>query len=99
LYTNEYDIRQYERMLSCIERFKKGALEINNFISDLEALINCIQEPDHSWKEKFNQEWAVLEDTYSYVLSDDRTIFSNDELDLISRSVENLEALIKQVLH
>jgi hypothetical protein len=41
---------------------------VRKLIGDLEALVECPEDVEKTWKESLYKQWSVQEDTYSYVL-------------------------------
>jgi hypothetical protein len=91
---NDYDKRQYLLMLRCLRAFDDGKMSIHQLIGNLKALLACLQEPDAVWKERFHQEWAVLEEVNAVAQSDGRSELSSDEL----RQVQDAVSTIKKIL-
>ncbi len=94
---NDYDKRQYALMIRSIEEFKKENLSANGLIGNLEALLVCLQEPDPNWKKLFRQEWAIIEDNYAVMRSEERSEFSLEEKRMVEKAIEKIQALLVQI--
>jgi hypothetical protein len=62
---NDYDARQYEQMEAQISAYESGTVRLHELIASLEALMDCLQQPDQEWLKEFRKHWAVLEQAYA----------------------------------
>lgn len=94
---NEFDQRQYELMRKCISGFEIGNLDIRVLINSLRSLTNSLQAPNNEWKNKFLQEWWILEEIYSIASSKEQDYLSKEDSDDIIDAVNNMKQLLRQV--
>ncbi len=51
-----------------IKLFEQGKIDLGTLISDLRALLDCLQELNDTWVNNIYSEWFVLEQVYSVAL-------------------------------
>ena len=94
-YEHEYNLRQLRLMLGFIHEYQEGAQTLRALIDDLEALSNCLQNPEKSWIERFQSEWGVLEDIYAVMRYEKRTQLTDVENRLIEEAIIKLNFFVQ----
>ncbi|MBV9470592.1 MAG: hypothetical protein JOZ57_15240 [Abitibacteriaceae bacterium] len=90
---NEYDLRQYQRMADCLNRFRKGDLSLGNLIGDLEALLDVLGTSDENWKTAVKDQWRIMEINYAVALDRNSKLSPEDETQ-VQDAVEHIEQLL-----
>lgn len=94
----DYNQRQYGLMLDLISNYRQRKIELSKLVNELDALNSVLESPSQSWVNKFEAAWARLEDVYAVMITDGRSELDNLDLELINKSLNELEELIpKQV--
>jgi hypothetical protein len=65
---DEREARQLALMRDRIATFRAGTSSIGPTIADLEGLVNALTITPESWRERFVEEWSVLEIAYAVAL-------------------------------
>jgi hypothetical protein len=65
---NDYNQRQLARMLELLCNYEHGAGTLRRTIDDIDALLECLESPDSSWKSDFRRAWSILEECYAVAL-------------------------------
>lgn len=86
---DEYDARQYARMLEQLGLFENHKLDLPELIKNLRALMTAFEEPDDAWIQKFKGEWWTLEQIYASSLD-------KEEKGEVKSYKEVMESLIYQ---
>lgn len=92
---NEFDKRQLLIMQSKIKDFMSHRLHISNFIYDLEALLNLLEEKDQKWNSLFREYWWDLEQVYALAIDRDEFSFTPEENLIISEAVASIQKLVE----
>ena len=88
-----YDLRQLALMVSRIDAFAVGSLQLRSLIVDLEALLGCLKEVDTSWKRAFWSEWSKLESASVDLGPGGHDALPTLHKNLIKEAVERLNTL------
>ncbi len=100
---SDYDRRQYRLMIEQIDLFNEGKMALSSLVPGLNGLVSALEIPEPSWKAAFINEWGILEIVYAMALdrlnngSTDgcgEIHLTADELDLVQKSVKNLQRII-----
>ena len=92
---NEFDKRQFDIMILKIKSFKEGYLPLSELINDLEALLSVLSFQDKSWNDTFRSYWWELEEVYSFMLEEEKTIFTPEDKKIIDDAVQHLKKMIE----
>jgi hypothetical protein len=65
----EFDQRQYALMEDHLRRYETGGTDLGSLIAGLEALLQCLEAADESWKNEFRRKWGILEEVYAVALA------------------------------
>lgn len=95
---NEYNNRQYLKMLECIRLFRSNERSLSECISDIKALMACLESPDVETKTNLQRNWAVLEEVYADSLDRGLPASARNNSDLIDKSFTNMEVILKKVI-
>jgi hypothetical protein len=94
--SSSYDLRQLKRMESSLRSFRESRLSLMELIENLEALNSSIELKETTWEREFEENWATLEETYAFMLSEERTSLNERESALIRKAVSALSELVAQ---
>ncbi len=92
----DYDIRQYRLMLDKLDAFGTQKLPLSNLISNLDGLLNALEDTDEQWKNAFLRQWGVLEDVYANSLDKNLQEIPGDQQVLVSKAVAEIRKLVAQ---
>ena len=67
-YNYRYDQRQLKLMALKILEYKQGLISLKVLIDDLRSLLGCLKSISIEWRERFYNEWFVLEEIYAVTL-------------------------------
>ncbi|MCH9636313.1 MAG: hypothetical protein S4CHLAM81_15440 [Chlamydiales bacterium] len=65
---NKSNYRQIKIMLEKIHLFEQEKIDLETLVSDLRALLDCLQEINDKWVNNIYSEWFVLEQVHSVAL-------------------------------
>ena len=65
---DDREARQLALMRDRIASFRAGTSSIGSTIADLEGLVNALTIAPESWRDRFVEEWSVLEIAYAVAL-------------------------------
>jgi hypothetical protein len=65
---DEREARQLALMRDRIASFRAGTSSIGLTIADLEGLVNALTLTPEAWRDRFMEEWSVLEIAYAVAL-------------------------------
>jgi hypothetical protein len=93
---SDYDQRQYRLMLEMLTAFEQGTIDLHTLgplIDNLEGLLNVLQSAGPSWKDRFLQDWGVLEDTRGFAIFKGAAVFNDETTGLLRASIAKLKLL------
>jgi len=93
---SEYDQRQYHLMLEKIRSFEQGDIRLDSLVTDLDGLLNVLEESDLSWKEAFQHEWGKLEDEQANALFRNTKQLDKEAIRRLSVATAQLRSLVQQ---
>lgn len=96
--TSEYNLRQIVLMRDKIKQYQEGQIRIDQLIHDLEALFNCLEEMESSWKSSFLSSWDILEIVYASALYHNKTSLDDHDMSEIDIGLKQLEALLNDTV-
>ncbi len=88
--------RQLASMVSQIDTYEKGEIDLSWLISSLESLLGALDDVSQGWRQKFRKEWGVLEEVYSVAIVREKPLDTPENQKLINTAIENLRKLISQ---
>lgn len=91
---DEYNQRQYKRMIALIEDYKKGRIGIRQLISDLEALIGVLENVTKNKRDLLLSHWGILEDVYAVALDKEMTELDENSQKLVADGLSMLQKVI-----
>jgi hypothetical protein len=92
---DEYNERQYNRMLQVIERYETGRATIATLIDDLYALIRALENVSPDWRRLLVSRWAPLEEVYAMALYRREGRLSEDDREDIASALRDLRDTLK----
>lgn len=95
---SEYNVRQLELMQDKIKQYQEGQIRIDQLIHDLEALFNCLEGIDKTWKGAFLSSWDILEITYASALYNNKNSLDDNDMVEINKGLKELDILINNLL-
>ena len=73
------DERLLTEMEAAVRSFDTGRITFRALLDRLELCVDNLSDEDLPWKEAFQQEWGILEDTYAYAsFKGQKTILESD---------------------
>ncbi|HBE32357.1 MAG TPA: hypothetical protein DD990_13765 [Cyanobacteria bacterium UBA11368] len=90
-----YNQRQYQRIIEAIEAYEHKRIRLAQLISDLEALVESLENISYEWRSLLLSQWGMLEDVYAYTLDEGRTDLEEEDISLISQALAELKELVK----
>jgi hypothetical protein len=90
---SEYDQRQYHVMLDRLNAFQSGRIQLDTLIGDLRGLVLALERADSSWKTRFMQEWADLEQARATALSRELKQLNENEIKIIQDATARLKLM------
>lgn len=94
----EREARQLSLMRERIASFRGGSLSIGPTIADLEGLVNALTLTPEEWRDRFIEEWSVLEIAYAVALDRQSPIPSASTDHEVREALDALDALIDEQL-
>jgi hypothetical protein len=88
--------RQFSLMREGVAKFRAAEVPIGRLIADLEGLLGALQETPESWRDRFTEEWSVLEIAYAVAL-DRRTPIPTAASGEIAEALGNMDRLLDEV--
>lgn len=98
---SEYDLRQLRLMRDALQRYDRSntVLEkLSHLLAHLEALVHVLELVDEHWKFRFLGKLGVLDEVYAVAVDKGRTTLTADDVQLVSRALEEIEKLVSERL-
>lgn len=92
---SEYNTRQLRLMQKKIELFEKDKIYLNDLISDLESLLNVLEDFDLEWKNKFRGLWGILEQIYAWALYQNQDSLNKEDIHNIQETIALIKSMIE----
>jgi hypothetical protein len=93
---HDYDNRQFQLMKSSISQFEEGRLRIDRIINILEGLLDCLQNTDEEWIDRFRNEWWILEQVYAVALYRNQDILDKEDEGFVYGAIENMKKMLEE---
>lgn len=90
----DFDKRQLTLMIQKINDYRNGKIYLAWLISDIESLINILEDPNEDWKAGLRTSWLALEEVYALALDDEKKHLDQEDLIIIDEALHKLETLI-----
>jgi hypothetical protein len=94
---SEYDQRQFDRMIECIEGYEDGKLSLPTLVSSLEGLIAALENVTLPERNRLSQSWGGLEEVLAVGLDEGRQIPNVNDNELIGQTLGELRENIFQL--
>ena len=94
---SEYNYRQINLMKEIIVQYQVGAIRIDQLISDLESLLNCLENINEEWKNSFCTAWEELEILYAFALYENKKELTDEEIKTVFNVIKKIESLINEL--
>lgn len=88
---NDYDARQYRMMQDQISSYQESRLGLHTLISNLEAIMGCLKEPDEAWLADFHQQWSILEQVYAVAADRQQSLQQPEFVSSIALALERMK--------
>ena len=93
---DEREARQLALMRDRIATFRAGTSSVGPTIADLEGLVNALTLTPEAWRDRFMEEWSVLEIAYAVAL-DRRTPLPTASSDYeVREALDALDSLLDE---
>ena len=94
----EREARQLRLMRERIASFRAGSISLGPVIADLEGLVNALTVTPYEWRDRFVEEWSVLEIAYAVALDRESPSPSASTDPHVREALDALDALIDEQL-
>ncbi|MCH9628166.1 MAG: hypothetical protein S4CHLAM2_18210 [Chlamydiales bacterium] len=84
-------------MMDRIRMFEKNEISIGKLIADLRALLDCLNDMNQDWINRFYSEWFTIEQVHAAALDRGGIEKVEKGKKLIDISVKNLKSLISEI--
>jgi len=91
---SDYDRRQYALMVEKLDEFRKDNIPLGRLISDLNALLSVLENPDGNWKIMFRKQWSILERINAVAAFRANNVISPESSNRIAEAVKIMEDII-----
>lgn len=95
---NEYDLRQLGLMQEFIGKYESGKSSLGDLVSNLEALQSVLEGESSSFNDDFSSLWGRLEDTYAFMLDEERPTANEVDNRIVAEALDGLKSLISSEL-
>jgi hypothetical protein len=92
----EREERQYALMRACLAGFRLGDASIGPTITGLEGLLHQLEHAPEDWKDRFIEEWSVLEIAYAVALDRQQPMPTAASDYEIREALDAMDALIEE---
>lgn len=96
---SDYDKRQLNLMREQLCNFREGNLSIQGLISNVEGLINALENIDEVWIDKCRGFWWDIEQVYAVALDREKKSFDQYDSEIITKALKGIENLLDQILY
>ncbi|MBX3487561.1 MAG: hypothetical protein KF798_06640 [Candidatus Paracaedibacteraceae bacterium] len=94
----EISIRHLNWMMEDIIKYESGKIYFSELVDSLDILISSGEfTPD--LEDNFLSKWGILEDTYSFMLYEERNVLNSEDIHLTSEALKNIKELILDTLN
>ncbi len=90
---SEYNLRQLDRLVKCINSFEEGNLSLSSLVSNIEGLIRALENFSLSQRNELIRKWGVLDEIFAVCLDENNRPLSTEERNLINRTLYELREL------
>jgi hypothetical protein len=90
------DERQYALMRDRVAALRSGELYMGKGISDLEGLLHALDQAPEDWKDRFVEEWSVLEIAYAVALDRQQPIPTSASDHEVREALDAFDGLIDE---
>lgn len=91
----EQDLQQLRAMEERLALFRRGGLPLHALVADLEILLTSLDQVPATWRGRFLDHWATLEEVNAVALDEGRPPAEIDG-GLVESSVAGLEELVRE---
>jgi hypothetical protein len=91
---DQYNERQYQRMLEAIDNYEKGSIGLAKLVGDLMALFRGLEAVTDQWLGSLEDAWWVLEQVYAEVHHEKRNWLSEKETEEVRKALVSLKGKI-----
>jgi len=85
-------------MLQSLQAFYNSVKALGKLGSDLESLMDSIEAVDEQWKQRFINEWAVIEEIYAIALDEQRSVLDKEQLNDVGNAVKELRHMVNNAV-
>jgi hypothetical protein len=90
----EYNYRQIKLMTYKINEFKRKLISLDELISNLRGLLDCLRDINDDWSINFVSYWADLESVNANALDLNKSDFDTHDYNIITKALNGIENLI-----
>ncbi|CUI18074.1 hypothetical protein PNK_p0020 (plasmid) [Candidatus Protochlamydia naegleriophila] len=91
---SDFNFKQLKLIIQKINDYRKGKIYLAWLISDIESLINILEDPNEDWKADLRTSWLDLEEVYAFALADEKEHLDQKDIRIIDEGLHKLETLI-----
>jgi len=92
-----FDARQLSRMCQTVADYRAGSIQIGTVISNFDGLLKAMEDVSPEWKDSVQAEINVLDLVWAAALDQKRKQWSEQDRDLIEKTLTLLERLLEEV--
>ena len=94
---SERERRQLEQLKDRLLRYESGSLPLATLISEVDFLVESLEEVPADQRAALRREWSVLEEVYADALDRGGRELSDESESLADRTVQKLTQLIAEI--
>ena len=90
------DQRLLAEMEAALRSLDAERITFRALLDRLESCLDNLSDEDLPWKEAFQQEWGVLEDTYAYASFKEQKTIPESDMPTVEAALAELKRLVAQ---
>src|SRR4051812_47150635 len=90
--------RQFRLMLDAVGRYERGEIGLGRLVSDLESLLDALDNLSEEWRDSFLGEWGDLEQVHAVALDRSENQLNDQESRLVGDSLKAIRAMVQAAL-
>ena len=94
---SEREQRQLEQLKDRLLRYESGSFSLANLVSEVDFLIEALEEVDAEKRLALRREWSVLEEVYADALDRGGPELTDESAKRADRTVEKLTHLVFEI--
>lgn len=83
-------------MEAALRSFDAERITFRALLDRLESCLDNLSDDDLPWKEEFQQEWGVLEDTYAYAAFKEQKTIPESDMPAVEAALAEMKRLVAE---